>query len=320
MHKVSVYLNQRAGRSSADWRYKLERYLFRSSLKFRSPKSIPELQQRLARDIQEGVDAVISVGGDGTANTLIQTLAGTNVGLLVVPAGTANDLANELGNRGAVQHMVRSIRGERIKEIDLLTINGRLMATNGGIGLGEAVANRVNQLRTRFKGFKRVLRLAGKNIYTVFVAQDLLAPTLKTYNLTVESDQFSGKIVTPGIFINNQPVLAGRFKIAPFTSNNDGLFNVVLLTHPGRAELLKCFAEVAMGRYPVDDPHFITFETKRIKLLMEGEEDVNFFGDGEVLGKSKVWDIGIVPQSLKVYSMAGVSSEDAHHQEQVELL
>jgi diacylglycerol kinase (ATP) len=320
MHKVSVYINNRAGRSSADWRYKLERYLFRSSLKFRSPRSIPELQQRLAKDIQEGIDAVISVGGDGTANTLIQTLAGTNVGLLVVPAGTANDLANELGNKGAVVHMVRSIRGDITKEIDLLSINGRLMATNGGIGLGEAVANRVNQLRGNFRGFKKVLKVAGKNIYTVFVAQDLIAPNLKTYQVEIDAEEFKGTITTPGIFINNQPVLAGRFKIAPFTSNNDGRFNVVLLTHPNRLALIHCFAQVAIGNYPVDDPHFITFETKRIKLKIAGEEQVNFFGDGEVLGSSNFWDIGLVPRSLKVYSMNASSDYQSAGQEQVELM
>jgi hypothetical protein len=84
--------------------------------------------------------------------------------------------------------------------------------------------------------------------------------------------------------------------------------------------LIHCFAQVAIGNYPVDDPHFITFETKRIKLKIAGEEQVNFFGDGEVLGSSNFWDIGLVPRSLKVYSMNASSDYQSAGQEQVELM
>ena len=93
MQKITVYLNKKASNTSYNhWKKKITRQLFRSHLIFKTPSSIEELNQSLKEDIEEKVDAIISVGGDGTANTVIQNIAGFGGSLLVIPAGTANDL------------------------------------------------------------------------------------------------------------------------------------------------------------------------------------------------------------------------------------
>lgn len=56
-------------------------------------------------------------------NTLIQKLAGTDVALLVVPGGTANDLATTLGSNTSVKRIVQTIRENAQKRIDLVNIN-----------------------------------------------------------------------------------------------------------------------------------------------------------------------------------------------------
>ena len=66
MQNISVYLNQRASNGSFDWQGQINKALFRSHIEYQSPKNLEELYQQLELDVINKVDAVLSVGGDGT--------------------------------------------------------------------------------------------------------------------------------------------------------------------------------------------------------------------------------------------------------------
>jgi diacylglycerol kinase (ATP) len=305
MQTISVYLNTRASNASFDyWRQKIGSSLFRSKLIFRGPANLTELSEQLDEDIRSQVDAVVSVGGDGTVNTLIQQLAHKNIGLLVIPGGTANDLATELGLERNAKTVIQHVRRKAIKKIDLIKINGRYMATNGGLGLGSNVAERINSIRKLFPVFKRVMKFSGKQIYSFFLAQELMGIKLESYHLRLSSLEFSGQVQCAALLINNQPVLAGKFPIAPMTSNADGHFNVTILAHPTRQALIRCVLRVAQGDLPINDPHFISFETADLRVEnLDQNRPAKFFGDGEVFDESEnSWKITIEPSALKVYS------------------
>lgn len=302
MSSISVYMNQQASHCSFNfWKERIHRSLFRSDINYRTPKSLSELYEVLRLDIANGVDTIVSVGGDGTVNTLIQEIAGTKISLLVVPGGTANDLASELGHKGGVDEVIRCIREQDTKSIDLININGRYMATNGGIGFGGDVARRINDLRQKTPSFKKVMNITGKSIYSFFVAQELLSGSFDTTDVEVESDQLSGRFTTSALWINNQSKIADTFTIAPNTRNNDGTFNMVILTHPTRALLINCFLKVLRGKHPIDDPYFISFETSQVRLKFATATE--FFGDGEIFSKSDSFDIKVAANALNVFSL-----------------
>lgn len=302
MSRLSVYMNQQASNcSSAFWKERIHRALFRSEVLYRTPKNLSELYQNLRQDISDGVDTIVSVGGDGTVNTLIQELAGKSVSLLVVPGGTANDLASELGHKASVDEVIRCIRESKTMPIDLININGRYMATNGGVGFGGDVAKRINELRQKTPSFKKLMNFTGKSIYSFFVAQEILGGKYETIDVEVSCKELTGRFTTCALWINNQSKIADTFAIAPMTRNNDGKFNMVLLTHPTRALLVNCFLQVLRGKYPVNDPHFISLETDAVKLKFG--HDVEFFGDGEVFMASDEFDIRVAPDALNVFSL-----------------
>lgn len=306
MQNISVYLNQRAANTDLDyWKGRITRSLFRSNLIFRTPDNLEELHRDLKADIDGQVDAVVSVGGDGTVNTLIQNLANKDIGLLVIPGGTANDLASELGMNENIKKICQCIRNQQVKKIDLIRINDRLMATNGGIGLGGEVAKKINNIRSKYPIFKSLMKASGKSIYSFFVAQELLSVNFDQYHLDITSKEFSGKIKTSCILVNNQPMLAGTFNIAPKTNNSDGKFNVSILTHDSRQKLIQCILQIAKGSLPIDDPNFISFETDKLNIqnLSKGKNP-QFFGDGEILHSEETdsFDIEIEKDALKVYS------------------
>jgi diacylglycerol kinase family enzyme len=303
MQEISVYLNSQAGPDGMDfWQKEIGRRLFRSQLNFRRPDSKEELLELLCEDIDKRVDTIVSVGGDGTMHTLIQKLAGKEIALLVVPGGTANDLANELGEIKNIEKVISWVRARETKKIDLISINGHYMATNGGLGLGGHVAEKINNVRKKVPLFKNLMKLTGKRIYPFFAATEILDPNLPYYKLKIKSKQFNGVIDTPGLLVNNQSRLGGSFQVAPHTVNNDGLFNVTAFTHKNRARLIQCLWAMGQGQELPQDDNIITFETDSLEVELLNGNDLSFFGDGEVVSKSNRWEIKILPDSLLVYS------------------
>lgn len=94
MAKISVYLNSHASRNNSIFTAdELKKFFFRHELAIRTPNDLINLKEQLHNDLDDGVEYIFSVGGDGTVNTISQNLIGKNVKLMGLPAGTANDFA-----------------------------------------------------------------------------------------------------------------------------------------------------------------------------------------------------------------------------------
>lgn len=311
MHKIRIFLNKHASGSadSAKLTDAVVKRLFRSELEFQSPETLEDLKFQLDRAVADKVDVVVSVGGDGTVNTLIQHLGGTETAFLIIPAGTANDLARELGFLGKIDKAMHNIRTSEPERIDLIKINNKLMATNGGLGLASEVATRVNNLRQQFPIFKGLMHLLHERIYSAMLGLELLGPTLQYYDFEIESAEYSGRVSSPLLMINNQPALGGKFRIAPQTLNNDGRFNVSIFTHRSRRNFTKALLKIRFaGAPPAHDEELITFETNHLKI--SNYQPILFYGDGESLEFSKEFTIDCIPKALKVY---GYRSSKEHN-------
>ena len=99
--------------------------------------------------VAEGRDAVVVLGGDGTANEVVQALAHTPVALGLVPGGGANVLARALGLPvdpvAATSRLLRALRTGRQRRIGLGRADDRLFTFNAGIGFDAAVVARVER-------------------------------------------------------------------------------------------------------------------------------------------------------------------------------
>jgi YegS/Rv2252/BmrU family lipid kinase len=303
MQNISVYLNQRASNGANDWQGQINNALFRSNVEYMMPKDLTELYENLDRDVEKNVDAVLSVGGDGTVNTIIQRLAGTDISLLVVPGGTANDFARVLGSDSNIKKITQTIRQNVKKKIDLISINGKFMATNGGLGFAAEVANEINELRAAYPQFKSFMKFSGKSVYSLFLAKKLLNREIKSYKFKISSEQYNETILAPLILVNNQPMLGGDFMVAPKTNHQDGTVNITVFKHQNRLELVACILKILHGNYPTDDKDLVSFETSEAKIeLLDEDDNLSFFGDGEILNHAKSWDIKCHSQFLSVFS------------------
>lgn len=301
MQNISVYFNHRASQSAPQWQTKINNALFRSIVDYKSPESLNDLESELDIDVNNSVDAVLSIGGDGTAHNIIQKLAGTDIGLLLVPNGTANDLANGLGATTNIKAITKTIRQNNRKKVDLISINGKYMATNGGLGFASEVAQKINELRESHASFKNFMKLSGKSIYSLFLAKKFLAETIHSYKFKIEAKEFSDTLTTSLILINNQPILANTFEVAPNTNHNDGTFNVTIFKHANRLELIRCLVQILLGTIPTEDPNLVIFETKDLKIDLLDSEKLSFFGDGEVFPEATSWEVKMHPEYLSVF-------------------
>ncbi len=113
----------------------------------------------VAGAVHEGFDAVFALGGDGTANEVLQALAGTDVLLGIIPGGGANVLARALGLPNdaveATAVLLERLRSGSSRRISLGRAGERYFGFNAGFGFDAAVVRHVEQHPARKRRFKQ---------------------------------------------------------------------------------------------------------------------------------------------------------------------
>jgi len=310
--RVDVIINKNAGRSDQDLiQSKIKQALFRCELYFHSPKSAKELEQ-IIKDISLlNCEFLIVCGGDGTINGSLSPLIelmkkGQKIPTLcIVPAGTANDLATGMGISQKIDRAVRSILEGVIRNIDVIEIsaNGKAsyIITNGGLGIPAQTAEHANIIKSWAKLFceekpkgltqffaqatvKKFIKTCGSNIYDLVFLGDLMRWNSSSWEVEIEiQGQAKFNTNAPFIMISNQPSLGAKFIPAPFTSNIDGTFNLMILQTTNLFSQAKAIINIRRGRIAnlSDCP---SHETSLVRInALKPETKLTFFGDGEIL-------------------------------------
>ncbi|MEV6493635.1 diacylglycerol kinase family protein, partial [Actinoplanes sp. NPDC051633] len=115
-----------------------------------------EAEKACHRAVDEGVSALVAVGGDGTVHQALQAVAGREVGFGVVPAGTGNDFAAGVGvplaPNAAADAIAAAVRDGRDHRVDLARISGtdgevRWFGAVLAAGFDAIVNERANRMR-----------------------------------------------------------------------------------------------------------------------------------------------------------------------------
>lgn len=219
------------------------------------------------RAAADGIGCLVVVGGDGTIHRVLEPLSGTATALGIVPAGTGNDLAAELGFPMRPEDALdRCIRSER-RRIDLGEVQGRPFAGTGGIGFDGEVARRVRD---------GAIRRLGKAAYALAALAALR--TYRPPRISVRHD--AGSLDERALFAvaANSSRFGGGMRIAPGARLDDGRLDLVVVRKVTTWELLRALPRVYAGKH-VDDPHVVTARTSR--ATFEADVPVTVWGDGE---------------------------------------
>ncbi len=240
------------------------------------------------------LDAVFVVGGDGTINEVVNGLAGCSVAMGVLPAGTGNAWAKQLGlpTRSPLHWMplveaVEALVPGSVRRIDLGKSNGRYFLQWTGVGL-DAEVTYAMEPRTR------VQRHFG--VITYFVAGFTIATTMAGARSRIWIDGRRIYRRTVLTVISNCQMYGGKVRIATDAQLDDGLLDVDVFSGSGLWSSLRTAFAVITGLH-VYDPRHTCFQGKTIRL--ETHKPTAVHVDGEPFGTTPL-ECEVVPKALSV--------------------
>jgi YegS/Rv2252/BmrU family lipid kinase len=232
----------------------------------------------------EGFETIVAAGGDGTINEVVNGLAGTDVKLGLLPIGTMNVFATELGlpahDLGLCWQIIQS---ENTRLIDLPNANGKHFVQLAGVGLDAQVVKETSA---------RLRRSFGPLSYLISAAQ---IAARKPPKLFIESENTA---VVEGSFVlvGNGRLYGGPFPFFKQAVLDDGLFDVVVFKQLGYLEIIKYLQDVFFSS-EIRVPEVEYFQTRRLRV--ESDRAVPVELDGELLGNCPV-EFTMKERSLRV--------------------
>lgn len=196
----------------------------------------PGHAERLARGAARAdFRAVVAAGGDGTLNEAANGLGAGSPPLGVIPLGTANVFAWEMGIPPVPGAVAAAIAGGRTRTVRPGEVNGRRFLQMAGIGFdARAVAGVDPALKRRF----------GKGAYVWSGLRTLLRRPFPPLRGEVAGAPFEAR----SLIACKGRLYGGRFVMAPDADPGRASFEVVLMPRGGTAAMLRCGAALALGR------------------------------------------------------------------------
>ncbi|HUJ13278.1 MAG TPA: diacylglycerol kinase family protein [Thermoanaerobaculia bacterium] len=242
------------------------------------------VREEIARDRR----LFIAAGGDGTINAVAQPLINSDAEFAVIPVGTYNHFARDLGIpldwRAALDI---ALSGER-RQIDAGRVNDRFFLNNVSIGLYPELVARREEKGRDYPRWKARLHAA----YT----------TLRKYphvTLAIESEYLHEIVKTHVFLVSNNSYDLSRVGVeAPRGTLEEGRLSVYWLPHMPRIRLTRFLAHYLAGRVK-ETPGFRSFRTVRLKV-QSARKRLQLGVDGEVVTMPPPLMITIVPKALTV--------------------
>ena len=224
---------------------------------------------------------VVAVGGDGTIKLVAECLMKTKILLGILPAGSANGLAKELGISEIPAKALDTLVQGYSKKIHITEINEQLCIHLSDIGLNAyAMKEFENQ---RIRGWWGYLMASLKVLWQ--------NPLME---ITMQIDEKSTKMKAEMIVIANATKYGSGAVINPIGQLDDKLFEVIVIKKISFYEIFKM--TFSLGSYDSDKTEIFQTNT----LSMKSRRKVHFQIDGEYLGKIKEINAIITPNALQI--------------------
>lgn len=237
--------------------------------------------ERLIQDSAEQIDAVAVVGGDGMVHLAVQSLAGSSIPMVLIPAGTGNDFARVLNvDLHRPLSMLERAIIEAPQRVDLGQVGERFFADILSTGFDSIVNERANRMHL----------IRGRMKYNLAILLVLSTFQPKNYRFQVDSIEFTTKAML--IAISNGTSYGGGMKVTPDARIDDGLFDVMILGPVSKLEFLKVFPKVFSGSH-ITHPAVKILRGKTVSI----EADAIAYADGERIGPLPI-TAAIAPSAL----------------------
>ena len=215
-----------------------------------------------------GVDVVAAAGGDGTINEVVNGLDGYDVPLGIIPVGTANDFARQVGIPADADHAMDVILQRTPKRLDTASLNGRrfLNVSTGGVG-AEVTAETPSEVKESL----------GAIAYAISGVRKLADFRAQHARFSGDGFEYDGEFLMFAVGITRST--GGGTMVTPMASATDGLLDLCIVERMSRGEFARTVLRVKRGEHiGQEGVHYLQLKS----VTIEAREPMAVNVDGEI--------------------------------------
>lgn len=245
---------------------------------------------RAARDaVADGAAMVVAAGGDGSVSAVASQLADSGVTMGVLPMGTLNHFAKDLGIPLELDEAVAVLAAGQTMAVDVGEVNGRIFINNSGLGLYPDI------VRDR----ERQQRHLGRGKWPALLAASLhAARRYPVLSLKLEVDGQPIERRSAFVFIGNNEYKMTGFEIGERADLSDGKLSLYVTQRMGRFGLVRLALRALFGR--LEQARDFDMLTARSLVVDTRKRSMRVATDGEVTLMETPLNYRIRPGALKV--------------------
>jgi YegS/Rv2252/BmrU family lipid kinase len=289
--KALIVLNPVAGRARVDEaRRCLTRHLDPTAwqVDVHETKANEPIGVLLQEKIDEGVDMIVAAGGDGTVSAVVDGLANNKVPIGILPLGTTNVVAQELGIPLKIDKACQLLAGEHtVKAIDALQFGEHFFILSVGIGLDALAMESTSQKHKR---------RFGKLAYIWVIFRLILG--IQPHVFTIVADGEKRRVKAADVLLTNVSTVTGPIRWGPHITPDDGQIDIVIMRAQNLLGIFGVVYDILAPSRPRRNRN-IQYWSARHTIQVTAERPLPVQGDGDLLGKTPV-KVQICPGAVQV--------------------
>ena len=218
-----------------------------------------------AQAVNDGIDVVVAIGGDGTVNEVGSAVAGTDTALAIVPSGSGNGLARHLRISMNASRALQVLNNGVVGKFDYCTVNGQPFFCTCGMGFDAAVSYKFSNEGTR--GFITYIKTTLTEFFK-YKAQD--------YIIDIDGVQMEERAFV--IACCNAAQYGNNAYIAPRATMQDGLIDVTVMHGFSLVESPLVGARLFF-RSLDKDRHVSIYRGKQVVIKRKADDVMHIDGD-----------------------------------------
>lgn len=247
-----------------------------------------DIRARCGELLSAGATRIAAMGGDGTISSVAAVLIDTQIPLGVIPGGTFNNFARDVGVGRNVPDAIRTVAGSQVVPVDVATVNDHVFLNNSSIGLypemvhlREAEQKRLGKTRARVRGLALAFRRT------------------RWTDVRISNGDQVDRVRTRLLFVGNNRYELGLLRLGRRARLDEGVLSCFVLDAPTRFHLFETAVRSQWSK-PTDHKYFRSLSASEMTVMPDQEGDVDVSADGEVFSMRTPLVYRIHPGALQV--------------------
>lgn len=257
-------------------------------------RSAEDAMELAAGFAEAGEPIVVAAGGDGTLNAVVQGLAGSSTALGVLPAGTMNVFARELGlPLNSLKKSLDVLEQGHVREVDLFEANGHAFVQMAGVGFDAQVIEETTW---------ETKKMFGPMAYLMAAVRILGEKPPKMRIICEDGSEEEGVCMLAG----NGSLYGGQVKLFRKADNTDEMLDALVFTEAGYKLVMDSVKGIATGAIDSGNSSVKYLQSKSFRVICD--QDVPVEVDGELIGRMS--EVALLPVQRKLRVIAPENPKD----------